>query len=400
MSPMPLRIEALLKNGSKTWNQLRQEGKTAEDYTGATFVQLFSANTNLAELCLAGSEWEACDLSRVSFRNADLSNAYFHGGRLQDCDFRNAQLEGATFENLKLVRCNFSGAKGLKALELIAVDMDYVVGLEELEEKEEEENVGTRASSGVENSEETPLAFAQNFRPFDSPEQLFQKGLRRLEQIPLWVLDVHELGPPLPLQTFIALGPEGLLRDLAKAKLSHQKPTLTETGLQRAKNALAQNSADVACAIACAIVYLHHAGAEFSCDEAALRTLHNAFQETIELDDLTGAVDPRLVHALKLAKAEQTLLNSLDELRIRLSAAQLFTALLQAKLPPEHAHWKEAVENDETATSLCKMASGGDLDFLEEAFHVFAGLPEEIQLQRLAYLAVSNQMVEELLNKR
>jgi len=380
----------LLKNGSKTWNQLRQEGKIAKDYTGATFVQLFSANANLAELCLTGSEWEACDLSRVSFRNTDLSNAYFHGGRLQDCDFRNAQLDGATFENLKLVRCNFSGAQGLKALELLAVDMDSVIGLEELDEEEAEEE------EKLETTSPPAPSFAQNFRPFDSPEQLLQKGLRRLEQIPLWALDVYELGPPLPSQAPTALSPEGLLRDWAKAKLTSQKPTVTEAGLQRAKTALAQNSADVACAI----VYLHHLGTAFSCNETVLLSLQNAFRETIELDDLTGAVDPRLVQALRLSGAEQELLGSLDELRIRLSAAQLFTALLQAELSPHNTLWKEAVDNNETATALGQMAAGGDLDFLEEAFRIFAGLPEEIQLQRLAYLSVSNQIVEGLLNKR
>ena len=381
---------------------MRQEGKVAEDYTGATFVQLFSANTNLAKLCLAGSEWEACDLSNVSFRDADLSNAYFHGGRLQDCDFRHAELGGATFERLKLVRCNFTGAKGMRALELMDVDMDRVIGLDEIEEADEEEDEakadGQTASSPLasEGEEEAPLAYAQNFRPFDSPGQLFQQGLRRLENIPLWVLDVYELSPPLPSQNPTPLSPEGLLRDLAKAKLTHQKPAVTEAGLQRANAALAQNSADVACAI----VYLHHVGAAFSCSETVLRSLQNAFEETIELDDLTGAVDPRLVHALKLAKAETALLNSLDELRVRLSAAQLFTALLQAGLSPEGPLWKEAVAKDETAASLGEMASGGDMDFLEEAFHIFAGLPEEIQLQRLAYLAASNQRVEGLLNKR
>ncbi|MCL2625688.1 MAG: pentapeptide repeat-containing protein [Cystobacterineae bacterium] len=388
MSPTSQRIESLLKNGSKKWNQLRQEGKIAEDYTGATFVQLFSANANLAELCLAGSEWEACDLSRVSFRNTDLSNAYFHGGRLQDCDFRNAQLDGATFENLKLVRCNFSGAKGLKALELLAVDMDAVVGLEELDEEEDEEEK-------LPPPPPTP-AFAQNFRPFDTLEQLFQKGLRRLEQIPLWVLDVYELAPPLPSQAPTTLSPEGLLRDFAKAKLTGPKPTVTETGLQRAQAALTQNNADVACAI----VYLHRMGVAFSCSETVLRSLHHAFRETIEVDDLTGAVDPRLVHALHLSGAKQELLGSLDELRMRLSAAQLFTALLQAELSPHNPLWKEAVENDETATSLSQMAAGGDLGFLEEAFRIFAGLPEEIQLQRLAYLSVSTQIVEGLLSKR
>mgnify|MGYP000945055651 CR=1 FL=1 len=74
-------IEELLKSGSKQWNQLRKDGKVPVDHTGATFPQLFSANADLSGLTLIGSEWEKCDLSKVSFKEADLSNAYFHGGR-------------------------------------------------------------------------------------------------------------------------------------------------------------------------------------------------------------------------------------------------------------------------------------------------------------------------------
>ena len=120
----------LLKNGSAEWNRLRKAGKVPTDHTGATFAQLFSANADLSGLALVGSEWEQCDLSKVSFRDTDLSNAYFHGGRLQDCDFRGANLDGATFERLKLLRCDFSGAQGLEALELDDVDMDRVAGLD------------------------------------------------------------------------------------------------------------------------------------------------------------------------------------------------------------------------------------------------------------------------------
>ncbi|MDQ3265445.1 MAG: pentapeptide repeat-containing protein, partial [Myxococcota bacterium] len=110
-------IESLLKNGSTEWNKLRKAGKVSTDHTGATFAQLFSANTDLSNLTLVGSEWEKCDLSKINFREADLSNAYFHGGRLQDCDFRGANLDGATFERMKMLRCDFTGAQGLEALE-------------------------------------------------------------------------------------------------------------------------------------------------------------------------------------------------------------------------------------------------------------------------------------------
>ncbi len=112
-----MTIEDLLKSGSTEWNKLRKGGKVGTDHTGATFENLFSANADLSGLVLVGSEWDRCDLSKVTFRESDLSGAYFHGGRLQDCDFRGANLEGATFERLKLLRCDFAGAVGLEALE-------------------------------------------------------------------------------------------------------------------------------------------------------------------------------------------------------------------------------------------------------------------------------------------
>src|SRR4029078_2679603 len=124
--PKTLRIEELLKNGSTEWNRAPKSGTVSTDPTGATFETLFSANTDLSGLVLVGSEWDRCDLSKVSFRDTDLSNAYFHGGRLPDCDFRGANRDGATFERLKLLRCDFSGAQGLEALELDDVDMDRI----------------------------------------------------------------------------------------------------------------------------------------------------------------------------------------------------------------------------------------------------------------------------------
>src|SRR5688500_8979534 len=125
----PPSIESLLQSGSTEWNKLRKAGQVPLDHTGATFSQLFSANADLSGLGLVGTEWDSCDLSKMNFREADLSNAYFHGGRLQECDFRGANLEGATFEKLKLLKCDFSGARGLDDLELDEVDLDRVVGL-------------------------------------------------------------------------------------------------------------------------------------------------------------------------------------------------------------------------------------------------------------------------------
>ncbi|NRD68861.1 pentapeptide repeat-containing protein, partial [Corallococcus exiguus] len=128
--PKAPTIEKLLQNGSAEWNKLRKSGQAPTGQTGATFTQLFSANADLSGLELVGSEWERCDLSKMNFRDTDLTNAYFHGGRLQDCDFRGANLEGCVFEKLKLLRCDFTGAKGLEDLEMDDVDMDRVTGLD------------------------------------------------------------------------------------------------------------------------------------------------------------------------------------------------------------------------------------------------------------------------------
>ncbi|HZN91310.1 MAG TPA: pentapeptide repeat-containing protein, partial [Myxococcales bacterium] len=69
--PKATTIESLLKGGSTEWNKLRKAGKVPLDHTGATFENLFSANTDLSGLQLIGSEWEKCDLSKVSFRDTD-----------------------------------------------------------------------------------------------------------------------------------------------------------------------------------------------------------------------------------------------------------------------------------------------------------------------------------------
>ena len=102
-------IENLLRSGSAEWNKLRKLGKVGTDHTGATFAQIFSANADLSGLGLIGSEWDRCDLSKVTFRESDLANAYFHGGRLQDCDFRGANLKTAILRETNLDGANLSG---------------------------------------------------------------------------------------------------------------------------------------------------------------------------------------------------------------------------------------------------------------------------------------------------
>ncbi|HVH45557.1 MAG TPA: pentapeptide repeat-containing protein [Labilithrix sp.] len=130
----------LLKLGSAALNKLRAEGKLPLDFTGATLTRVFCANANLSALELTGSEWERCELSKVVFRDADLSNAYFHGGRLDDCDFTGANLEGATFEKVRLGRCDFTGARGLDEVELNDVTMHDVIGLEEEDDEDEDDD--------------------------------------------------------------------------------------------------------------------------------------------------------------------------------------------------------------------------------------------------------------------
>ena len=76
-------IEDLLKRGSKEWNTLKSKGAVPMDHTGATFAQLFSANADLSGVTLIGTEWEKCDLSKVSFKDADLKDAINKGKTVQ-----------------------------------------------------------------------------------------------------------------------------------------------------------------------------------------------------------------------------------------------------------------------------------------------------------------------------
>lgn len=193
-------IEKLLASGSAEWNKARKAGKIGTDHTGATFAQLFSANADLSGLELVGSEWEKCDLTKVSFRDTDLSNAYFHGGRLQDCDFRGATLDGATFERMKILRCDFTGAKGLDDLDMEEVDLDRVVGLDGQQAPPpppppvhgatsftREQRMNAQASAEAAQAEA-----AQNlppFRPQDSAGTLLFRGIATLRSPPSWVLD-------------------------------------------------------------------------------------------------------------------------------------------------------------------------------------------------------------------
>ena len=398
--PKAQTIDELLKGGSTQWNKLRKTGKVVTDHTGATFAQLFSANADLSGLGLVGSEWDRCDLSKVTFRDTDLSNAYFHGGRLQDCDFRGANLEGATFEKLKLLRCDFSGARGLEELELDDVDMDRVVGLDGEEPPppppppavgvtsftREQRTAALNGSGAMPGEAEPPP-----FRPQDAPGTLLFRGIQRLSTPPMWLLDVPGLRPPLPPRLPPASGLEGMLREAVHTRLAGARPTLDPETVKRAQAALRLGSKDAAVAA----MYLREVGVEpefrFS-SEAALKA---ALRREIEVDDATAAVDSRLAGALLELRLPLETAEILGEVKHRLAGAQLFTALLEAGFTPEN-NWEEALESTDASMDLAALAMGDRRADLEEAFRAFAALPEEARLRRLGYLAEAAGHLEAL----
>lgn len=394
--PKGQTIETLLKGGSTAWNKLRQAGKVAHDHTGATFAQLFSANADLSGLGLIGSEWEKCDLSRVSFREADLSNAYFHGGRLQDCDFRGSNLEGATFENLKLVRCDFSGAQGLEDVEFDEVDMDRVTGLHG-EEPPPGPPIPAHGVTSFTREQRTAAAAGAlglddlpPFRPGDSPGTLVYRGLKTLSSIPAWVLDAPGLRLPVPPR-----GPAGnleaLYREAVQTRLENRRPAAESDVVKRAQAALRLGSKDAPFAA----MYLREVGLEPNFRFSAARSLRDALRAEMDVDDLTSPFDPRVSGALLELKLPNEANDFLGEAKRRLSAAQLFTALLEAGFTPEN-NWEEAVDSAPPAQELAVVAAGSERRVLEEAFRAFAALPEEARLRRLAYLAESTGHLQAL----
>ncbi|MBI3180585.1 MAG: pentapeptide repeat-containing protein [Myxococcales bacterium] len=395
--PKPPIIEEILKAGSTEWNRLRKAGKVPLEHTGATFANLFSANADLSGLGLVGTEWEKCDLTKVSFRESDLSNAYFHGGRLQDCDFRGANLEGATFERVKLLRCDFSGARGLDALELEEVDLDRVVGLdgEEAPPPPPPPAVGitsftrdqrTALASGLAPQElELPP-----FRPQDAPGALLFRGLKELGNPPAWVLDAPGLRPLLPPR-LAGAGLESLFREAVKARLEGRRAVADPGTVERAQKALRLGSKDAPIAA----MYLKEVGAEPQFRFSAARALKDALRAELEVDDLTGPVDPRIAGALLELRLPHEAVEHGGEVRRRLAAAQLFSALLEAGFHPDN-NWEEAVESAEPALELAQAATGSDRAALLEGFRAFAAIPEESRLRRLAYLAESASHFEAL----
>jgi len=396
-------IETLLKSGSAEWNKLRKAGKVAIDHTGATFTQLFSANADLSGLGLVGTEWEKCDLSKVSFRESDLSNAYFHGGRLQDCDFRGANLEGCTFERVKLLRCDFTGAQGLDALELDEVDMDRVVGLDGEEPPPPPPPPAhgitsfTREQRAQAMGAQGPFAQAEAnepppFRPQDPPSALLFRGLKGMV-VPPWVLDAPGLRPPIPPRLPPGSGLEALLREAVKLRLESKPVTADAEAVKRAQKALRMGAKDAPAAA----MFLREANTLPEFRFAAAKALKEALRAEVEVDDRTASVDPRITGALLELKLPQDTADALTEVRRRLAATQLFVALQEAGFNPDN-NWDEALNSSEVALEMAQLATGGNQEELAEAFRAFAALPDEARLRRLAYLAEALAHLE-LLNR-
>lgn len=389
-------IEDLLKSGSKQWNQLRKDNKVPLDHTGATFPQLFSANADLSGLTLIGSEWEKCDLSKVTFREADLSNAYFHGGRLQDCDFRGANLEGATFERLKLLRCDFTGATGLEEAEFDDCDMDRVVGLdgEDAPPPPPPPAVGITSFTREQRAaamaaQQPPESELPPFRASDEPGKLLFRWLKHVSNPPVWVLDVPNLRLPMPVRMATGLGLENLYREAVKTRLEGRRPVADMGGVAKARQIVSEGSSDVALAV----VYLKEVTGEATPTEPAVDSLNELLHRAMESEDPTSDIDPRITGALQVLKASADALDQLGELRMRLAACQLFSSLLEAGFTPEN-NWEEAVDSQEPAQDLAHVATNGQRDRLADMFRAFSELPEDVRMRRLAYLAEATAHVE------
>jgi len=380
---------------------LRKAGRAPTDGTGATFTQLFSANADLSEVTLVGSEWERCDLSKVSFRGADLSNAYFHGGRLQDCDFRGAKVDGATFEKLKLLRCDFTGAIGLEELELDEVDMDRVTGMDGEEAPPPPPPPAHGVTSftreqraavlGVGAGPEEPSMELPPFRPQDPPSALLYRGLKRLPQPPAWVLDVPGLRPQTPQRLAAGTSLESMFRDAVKTRLEGRPLIADQEAVARAQQSVRMGAPDAAVAVS----YLREVNVQPQWRFSAARVLKNQLRAELDVDDLTGPIDPRVTGALLELQLTVDVVDHLGEVRRRLAATQLFSALLEAGFAPDN-NWEEAVDSIDVSQELAYVAGNGDRQVLQDAFLTYIAMPDEVRLRRLAYLAEAAAHLEVL----
>ncbi|MGA9526277.1 MAG: pentapeptide repeat-containing protein, partial [Myxococcaceae bacterium] len=217
------------------------------------------------------------------------------------------------------------------------------------------------------------------------------RGLTALGASPAWTLDVPGLRPPLGAQVSVGTSMESVYREAVRARLEGRVPVSDPEAVKRAQRALQLGSKEAAHAA----MYLRELNVESEFRFSAAKALKSMLREEIEVDDLTGAVDPRVTGALASLRLPFETVDHLAEVRRRLNAAVLFTALLEAGFTPEH-NWEEALESQETALELASNATSGNRPALTEGFAAFYGLPEEARLRRLAYLAESAWHLEQL----
>jgi hypothetical protein len=152
--------------------------------------------------------------------------------------------------------------------------------------------------------------------------------------------------------------------------------------VERAQRALRLGAKDANLAA----MYLREVGVLPAFRFSAAQVLKGLLREELEVDDVTGSVDPRTTGALLELRLPHDVVEHAHEVRRRLSATQLYTALLEAGFNPDN-NWDEALESSEAAMELAQLATGDNREALLEGFQVFAALPEEARLRRLAYLA-------------
>ena len=235
----------------------------------------------------------------------------------------------------------------------------------------------------------TPESDLPPFRPSDAPGTLLFRGLKHISNPPPWVLDVPGLRPPLPVRMPPGASMEHQYREAVKTRLEGRRPVPDMQAVAKAKEIVSTGGGDAAVAV----MYLREVGEEVVTSEAAIDGLNADLREAVEVEDATADVDPRITGALLELKASSEALDLLGELRMKLAAVQLFSALIEAGFMPDN-NWEEAVDSQEASQDLAHIASNGNRPVLTEAFKNFAELPDEIKMRRLAYLAEATAHVE------
>src|SRR5262249_56835731 len=123
-----------------------------------------------------------------------------------------------------------------------------------------------------------------------------------------------------------------------------------------------------------AAMAVREVGLECSFRFSAAKGLRDALHAQLELDDLTSPFDPRIAGALLELKLSHQASEFLGEARRRLSAAQLFTALLEAGFTPDN-NWEEALDSAEPAQELAALATPAHPQALQPGFLPFPPLP-------------------------